>query len=223
MARDVSRCFISKFSGEYLVGPAGAAVLDPFFIKQITLLSAETRIVVKPGVEVIAAGESGERGDRLARVAMLLRLLSGTEAAAVVNNNAGAVMLALAALAGGHSATAEDGEAGPKLGTPRYMAPEQIEEYYTHIRRGRPPEPEQLEELTQRYEARVRAHIHHRLGPGLRRRADTEDLLQSTLALVVRDLPGVGRLFKSTNNTSNKSELLIFVTPRILEEGSSIY
>ncbi len=36
-------------------------------------------------------------------------------------------------------------------GTP--SAPEQIEEYYTHIRRGRPPEPRQLEELIQRYEA----------------------------------------------------------------------
>jgi ferrochelatase len=36
-------------------------------------------------------------------------------------------------------------------GTP--SAPEQIEEYYTHIRRGRPPEPQQLAELVQRYEA----------------------------------------------------------------------
>jgi len=40
---------------------------------------------------------------------------------------------------------------------------------------------------------------------------------------VLGDLPGVGRLFKSTNNTSNKSELLIFVTPKILREGSNIY
>jgi type IV pilus assembly protein PilQ len=37
------------------------------------------------------------------------------------------------------------------------------------------------------------------------------------------DIPGVGNLFKSTQNVSNKAELLIFVTPRILEEGSSIY
>ncbi|MGI9579423.1 MAG: ferrochelatase [Microthrixaceae bacterium] len=36
-------------------------------------------------------------------------------------------------------------------GTP--SAPEHIEEYYTHIRRGRPPEPEQLAELIGRYEA----------------------------------------------------------------------
>jgi type IV pilus assembly protein PilQ len=37
------------------------------------------------------------------------------------------------------------------------------------------------------------------------------------------DIPGVGHLFKSTQTTSNKAELLIFVTPRILNEGSSIY
>lgn len=36
-------------------------------------------------------------------------------------------------------------------GTPR--SPEEIEPYYTHIRRGRPPEPEQLADLTARYEA----------------------------------------------------------------------
>ena len=37
------------------------------------------------------------------------------------------------------------------------------------------------------------------------------------------DIPFVGRLFKSTQRINNKAELLIFVTPRILEEGSSIY
>jgi ferrochelatase len=36
-------------------------------------------------------------------------------------------------------------------GTPR--APEEIEPYYTDIRRGRPPTPEQLADLTRRYEA----------------------------------------------------------------------
>lgn len=37
------------------------------------------------------------------------------------------------------------------------------------------------------------------------------------------DIPAVGNLFKSRQTTSNKSELLIFVTPKILTEGSSIY
>ena len=37
------------------------------------------------------------------------------------------------------------------------------------------------------------------------------------------DIPVLGYLFKSTQFTNNKTELLIFVTPRILEEGSTIY
>lgn len=37
------------------------------------------------------------------------------------------------------------------------------------------------------------------------------------------DIPIFGRLFKSTQRVENKAELLIFVTPRILEEGSNIY
>ncbi len=39
---------------------------------------------------------------------------------------------------------------------------------------------------------------------------------------VLGDVPVLGRLFKSTNKTDNKDELLIFVTPRILREGSSL-
>ena len=37
------------------------------------------------------------------------------------------------------------------------------------------------------------------------------------------DIPGVGALFRSRQNLSEKAELLIFVTPRILTEGSTIY
>ncbi len=37
------------------------------------------------------------------------------------------------------------------------------------------------------------------------------------------DIPFVGALFRSKQRLENKAELLIFVTPRILEEGSSIY
>jgi type IV pilus assembly protein PilQ len=37
------------------------------------------------------------------------------------------------------------------------------------------------------------------------------------------DVPVLGRLFKTTQKTDNKDELLIFVTPRILREGSSLY
>jgi len=37
------------------------------------------------------------------------------------------------------------------------------------------------------------------------------------------DIPFLGMFFRSTRVVSNKSELLIFVTPKILKEGSSIY
>ncbi|MGI9200636.1 MAG: type IV pilus secretin PilQ [Woeseiaceae bacterium] len=37
------------------------------------------------------------------------------------------------------------------------------------------------------------------------------------------DIPFAGALFRSTKKIDNKAELLIFVTPRILDEGSSIY
>ena len=37
------------------------------------------------------------------------------------------------------------------------------------------------------------------------------------------DIPFAGNLFKSRQVTDNKAELLIFVTPRIIEEGGAIY
>ncbi|MGR9051179.1 MAG: type IV pilus secretin PilQ [Gammaproteobacteria bacterium] len=37
------------------------------------------------------------------------------------------------------------------------------------------------------------------------------------------DLPGIGFLFKRTNNTNNKRELLIFVTPKIMKENVASY
>jgi len=40
---------------------------------------------------------------------------------------------------------------------------------------------------------------------------------------VLGDLPGIGALFRNKQRTANKAELLIFVTPKILTEGSSIY
>jgi L-seryl-tRNA(Ser) seleniumtransferase len=54
--------------------------------------------------------ESGERGDRSAAVAEKLMLLSGAPAAHVVNNNAAAVLLALASLAAGREVVVSRGE-----------------------------------------------------------------------------------------------------------------
>jgi L-seryl-tRNA(Ser) seleniumtransferase len=53
---------------------------------------------------------AGTRGSRQAHVADLLRRLTGAEASLVVNNNAAAVMLALAALAEGHEVLVSRGE-----------------------------------------------------------------------------------------------------------------
>ncbi len=40
---------------------------------------------------------------------------------------------------------------------------------------------------------------------------------------VLGDIPFAGALFRSTQRLDNKAELLIFVTPRILDEGATIY
>jgi L-seryl-tRNA(Ser) seleniumtransferase len=54
--------------------------------------------------------DSGERGRRTTGVAGLLRELTGAEAAAVVNNNAGATILALRALAAGREVVVSRGQ-----------------------------------------------------------------------------------------------------------------
>jgi len=54
--------------------------------------------------------KTGQRGKRFEHVEALICKLTGGEAATVVNNNAGAVMLALAALAGGRDALVSRGE-----------------------------------------------------------------------------------------------------------------
>jgi L-seryl-tRNA(Ser) seleniumtransferase len=54
--------------------------------------------------------ESGVRGSRQDHVAAVLRSLTGAEAALVVNNNAGAVLLALAAVAEGREVVVSRGE-----------------------------------------------------------------------------------------------------------------
>jgi len=52
---------------------------------------------------------------------------------------------------------------------------------------------------------------------------ETEKGEQVTKVPFLGDIPLLGALFRSTRVVSNKSELLIFVTPKILNEGSAIY
>jgi L-seryl-tRNA(Ser) seleniumtransferase len=69
--------------------------------------------------------ERGERGSRLAAVEELLKHVTGAEAALVVNNNAGAVLLALSALAAGQNVLISRGqlvEIGGGFRVPEVMA-----------------------------------------------------------------------------------------------------
>jgi RNA polymerase sigma-70 factor (ECF subfamily) len=59
------------------------------------------------------------------------------------------------------------------------------------VRRAAAGDREAAGELARRYEARVRAAIHRRLGDLLRARLDTEDLFQSAIAASLRDLGGL--------------------------------
>jgi len=54
--------------------------------------------------------EAGERGSRHVHAESLLRRLTGADAALVVNNNAGAVLLAMAALAAGREVVISRGQ-----------------------------------------------------------------------------------------------------------------
>ena len=52
---------------------------------------------------------------------------------------------------------------------------------------------------------------------------ETERTEIQTKVPLLGDIPFAGALFRNTQSVSNKSELLIFVTPKILREGSTIY
>ncbi len=72
------------------------------------LVAMERIAVGYSNLELDLAG--GQRGQRSSHVESLLCELTGAEAALAVNNNAGAVMLALGALSGGRSAVVSRGE-----------------------------------------------------------------------------------------------------------------
>jgi type IV pilus assembly protein PilQ len=52
---------------------------------------------------------------------------------------------------------------------------------------------------------------------------DTTKTKSANKVPFLADIPILGNLFKSTTNINNKTELLIFITPKILREGSNLY
>jgi type IV pilus assembly protein PilQ len=51
----------------------------------------------------------------------------------------------------------------------------------------------------------------------------TEHRLDQTKVPFLGDIPVLGNLFKTSTNTQDKDELLIFVTPKIVREGATVY
>jgi type IV pilus assembly protein PilQ len=51
----------------------------------------------------------------------------------------------------------------------------------------------------------------------------TEHRIDTTKVPFLGDVPVLGNLFKTTTKTDNKDELLIFITPKIVHEGVSVY
>ena len=52
---------------------------------------------------------------------------------------------------------------------------------------------------------------------------DTTKTKQANKVPFLAEIPILGNLFKSTTDINNKTELLIFITPKILREGSQLY
>jgi type IV pilus assembly protein PilQ len=52
---------------------------------------------------------------------------------------------------------------------------------------------------------------------------ETTKTANDTKVPILGDIPILGHLFKNTTRVNNKDEILIFVTPKILREGSNVY
>lgn len=63
-------------------------------------------------------------------------------------------------------------------------------ELIDHVRRAAAGDREATETLVRTYMEHMRKHVSRRVGARLRRRLETDDILQSSLALAVRDLEG---------------------------------
>ena len=52
---------------------------------------------------------------------------------------------------------------------------------------------------------------------------DTTKSREANKVPFLADIPVLGYFFRSTKDVNNKTELLIFITPKILREGSNLY
>ena len=94
--------------------------------------------------------------------------------------------------------------------------------------RRRQIEGEVAEELRDHLEREIEAHRLRGVSPGEARRLALRDLgglTQTTVRVtksglpVLMDLPLIGRLFGVTNKQETKRDLLILITPHIIDEG----
>ena len=83
-----------------------------------------------------------------------------------------------------------------------YRTPEnmdQVEAYYTHIRRGRPPSPEQLQDLMNRYEA---------IGGFFPLRQNTNQQVEALQAFLDEDTPKNGVRFRCFQGLKHANPLI---------------
>ena len=52
---------------------------------------------------------------------------------------------------------------------------------------------------------------------------ESEQVDSITKVPLLGDIPVLGHLFKTTSKRDNKDELLVFITPKILREGTTVY
>lgn len=96
-------------------------------------------------------------------------------------------------------------------GTP--ASPEDIEPYYTHIRRGRPPSPEQLADLRRRYEA---------IGGVSPLAERTRDQARALAAALEQDEPGVWQVALGNKHASPFVEDGVTALASETEEGPPV-
>lgn len=93
-------------------------------------------------------------------------------------------------------------------GTPENM--DQVESYYTHIRRGKPPSPEQVQQLKERYQA---------IGGTFPLRQRTNDQVEALQKSLDRRSPELGVVFRCFQGLKHASPLIEEGVAKMANEG----